>query len=78
MEEPKKPLSIPAPLMMLDGIGILLVVLGALEMGGNIDIFAAWIPYEHYDWAMIIIGCLLILPVMIYLVKLASEHNKPS
>ncbi len=78
MEEPKQSLSIPAPLLILDGIGILLIVLGSLEMGGHISLFATWISYEHYDWAMVIIGCLLILPIMIYLAKLVAEQNKPS
>ncbi len=76
MEESKQSLSIPLPLMILDGIGIVLVILGFLEMEGHINIFAAWIPYEHYDWAMVIVGCILILPVMIYLMKLVAEQKR--
>jgi F0F1-type ATP synthase assembly protein I len=69
----QKPTALPIDLLLLDFIGALMVALGLVETtdpGAFLDT-ERWI--SGYNWFLIAVGILLMLPMVLHMVKRARE-----
>lgn len=70
--------KIPLGLLVLDGLGALLIVLGLAKMFAGVEIVPARLMFDEHGWTLIILGALLMLPFMFNLfaqIRSRAEHN---
>jgi hypothetical protein len=62
----KSTFKFPISLLVLDLIGTLLIVLGVIEWKGVVHFIPAVYQFENYTFYLIISGCLLMYPLIVY------------
>ena len=66
----KRPINLPLRLIILDTLGTLLLVFGLLELfNRDGSLFPATLQFPYYEWALIIIGLLIMLPAVYGLIR---------
>jgi len=65
-----RPIQLPLRLITLDLLGTLLLVFGLLELfNRDGSLFPAALQFPYYEWVLILIGCLIMLPAVVGLVR---------
>ena len=73
----KRPINLPLRLIILDTLGTLLLVFGLLELfNRDGSLFPATLQFPYYEWALIIIGLLIMLPAVYGLIRHIMD-NRP-
>ncbi len=73
----KKSFKLPLGLILLDGLGTVLVGLGLAKMFAGIDVLPASFQASVPGWALIVVGCLMMLPfVLFFLSKIRERVEK--
>lgn len=64
------PVQLPLRLITLDLLGMLLLILGLLELfNRDGSLFPATLQFPYYEWALVIIGLLIMLPAVYGLIR---------
>jgi hypothetical protein len=72
-----RPISLPLRLITLDLLGTLLLVFGLLELfNKDSSLFPASLRFPYYEWLLIVIGLLIMLPAAYALVRHLMD-NRP-
>jgi uncharacterized membrane protein YidH (DUF202 family) len=74
----KTPFKMPLVLVILDGLGAILLGLGAAKYFANIDILPAKFQFESYAIVLMFAGGLLMLPMLTYVVNKIRENSERS
>jgi hypothetical protein len=69
----KNRVNIPVGLLVLDFVGVLLIVAGLYETFGGSPLVPAHWRFVGYNWALVVAGVLLTLPLVFNIVKLAGK-----
>jgi hypothetical protein len=65
-----RPINLPLRLITLDLLGTLLLVFGLLELfNDDSSLFPAGLQFPYYEWALILIGLLIMLPAVYGLIR---------
>ncbi|MDH3872098.1 MAG: DUF1418 family protein [Gammaproteobacteria bacterium] len=65
-----RPINLPLRLITLDLLGTLLLVFGLLELfNRDGSLFPATLRFPYYEWVLIIIGLLIMLPAVYGLIR---------
>lgn len=65
-----RPIQLPLRLVTLDLLGTLLLAFGLLELFNRDDsLFPAHLQFPYYEWTLILIGLLIMLPAVYGLVR---------
>ena len=68
----------PVKLIVLDAIGTLLFVIGALAHFWDIELIPAGALGENYGPTLMLIGIVLVVPMLRYIFRLAKESSRSS
>ena len=71
-----KPFKLPLGLLLLDGIGTLLVVVGIAEWVGATQLIAESWQFENYQLTLIVLGGLLMLPLFLHIIEFIKERTR--
>ena len=74
----RKPLSIPARLIVLDVIGTLLLATGLLNVVADIELLPRHLLFEGYGFGFIVGGVMLMLPLIVHVVVRAISGSRGS
>ncbi|MBU0500751.1 MAG: hypothetical protein KJ558_12275 [Gammaproteobacteria bacterium] len=70
--------SMPPGLLLLDFIGALSAAFGIVETTNPGTLLSAHWIFPFYNWVLIIIGALLMLPLVLHMVAIARGQNQPN
>jgi hypothetical protein len=66
----RQPVNLPLRLISLDLLGTLLLVFGLLELfNWDGKLFPPALQFPYYEWTLILIGLLIMLPAVVGLVR---------
>jgi len=66
----------PVILKLLDGIGILFILIGLVDMFGHGNIVPDMFQFDSYEPTLIILGIALIMPSMFHVLKSSLNSNR--
>jgi len=69
----KRAFKLPISLLVLDLIGSLLIVIGIIEWKDIAHFVPVEYQFDNYYFYLIIAGCLLMYPLIIYVIKFAMN-----
>mgnify|MGYP000679867530 CR=1 FL=1 len=69
------PFKLPIKLLILDGIGSLLIVLGVLALVADLHLLPAAWRVARYDIVLIIIGATLMLPMLLWIMEQVKRRR---
>ena len=75
MNEDPQNIQIPVKLIVLDAIGTLLFLIGALAHFSDIELIPAEVLGENYGPTLMLIGVLLFIPMLRYVFQRARESS---
>lgn len=70
----QKPFPLPLSLLLLDLVGALLTALGLVETSNPGVFLDSEQLFPGYNWLLIVIGGLLMLPMVLHMVKRAKQQ----
>lgn len=69
------PFKLPIKLLILDGIGSLLIVLGVLALVADLHLLPAAWRVARYDIVLIILGATLMLPMLLWIIEQVKRRR---
>ena len=69
------PFKLPIKLLILDGIGSLLIVLGVLALVADLHLLPAAWRVARYDIVLIILGATLMLPMLLWIMEQVKRRR---
>ena len=70
------PLKLPMNLILLDGVGSVMLVLGAMEYFTGMDILPASLAFEHRGIILMVLGFLLMLPFLFFILSWVRSRTE--
>ncbi len=68
-------LKLPIKLLILDGIGSLLIVLGVLALVADVHLLPTAWRVARYDIVLIILGAALMLPMLLWIIEQVKRRR---
>lgn len=69
------PFKLPIKLLILDGIGSLLIVLGVLALVADLHLLPAAWRVARYEIVLIILGATLMLPMLLWIIEQVKRRR---
>lgn len=69
------PFKLPIKLLILDGIGSLLIVLGVLALVADLHLLPAAWRVARYEIVLIIVGATLMLPMLLWIIEQVKRRR---